>query len=209
MTFLQSEILLLLHPFTPFVTEELWSLTKFNTFFKKPLISHVSKASYLLTKPQILKSKNINILIGFISEIRSLKASLGISPGSFCNLFLNESSATFRNLIKKNSDIVKRLARVKEVDFSQNISSSVIKILVNDENIKIKFDNDINLNDQKELQVKKINELNKKISSTEQKLKNKGFVDNAPKNIVDNEREMLSNYKIDLEKINNILRSFI
>ena len=43
----------------------------------------------------------------------------------------------------------------------------------------------------------------------EQKLKNKGFVDNAPKNIVDNEREMLSNYKIDLEKINNILRSFI
>ena len=134
---------------------------------------------------------------------------MGISPGSFCNLFLNESSATFQNLIKKNSDIVKRLARVKEVDFSQNISSSVIKILVNDENIKIKFDNDINLNDQKELQVKKINELNKKISSTEQKLKNKGFVDNAPKNIVDNEREMLSNYKIDLEKINNILRSFI
>ena len=58
MTFLQSEILLLLHPFTPFVTEELWSLTKFNTFFKKPLISHVSKASYLLTKPQILKSKS-------------------------------------------------------------------------------------------------------------------------------------------------------
>ena len=95
------------------------------------------------------------------------------------------------------------------MDFSQNVSSSVIKILVNDENIKIKFDNDINLNDQKELQVKKINELNKKISSTEQKLKNKGFVDNAPKNIVDNEREMLSNYKIDLEKINNILRSFI
>ena len=163
----------------------------------------------MLTKPQILKSKNINILIGFISEIRSLKASLGISPGSFCNLFLNESSVTFQNLIKKNLDIVKRLARVKEVDFSQNVSSSVIKILVNDENIKIKFDNNINLNDQKELQVKKINELNKKISSTEQKLKNKGFVDNAPKNIVDNEREMLSNYKIDLEKINNILRSFI
>ena len=41
------------------------------------------------------------------------------------------------------------------MDFSQNVSSSVIKILVNDENIKIKFDNDINLNDQKELQVKK------------------------------------------------------
>ena len=57
--------------------------------------------------------------------------------------------------------------------------------------------------------IKKINDINKKISISQQKLKNKGFVENAPKNIVDNEREMLSNYKIDLEKINNILRSFV
>ena len=138
-----------------------------------------------------------------------VKVALGISPGSFCSLYLNDSSSSFQKLIKQNLEIVKRLARVKEIDFSKNIISSIIKVLVNDENIKVKFDNDINLEDQKEIQIKKINDINKKISISKQKLKNKGFVENAPKNIVDNEREMLSNYKIDLEKINNILRSFV
>jgi len=209
MTYLQSEILLLLHPFIPFVTEELWTLTSFNKFFKTPLISHVSKTNFKLSKSQILNSKNINLLIVFISELRSLKVALGISPGSFCSLYLNDSSSSFQKLIKQNLEIVKRLARVKEIDFSKNIISSIIKVLVNDENIKVKFDNDINLEDQKEIQIKKINNINKKISISQQKLKNKGFVENAPKNIVDNEREMLSNYKIDLEKINNILRSFV
>jgi len=209
MTYLQSEILLLLHPFIPFVTEELWTLTGFNKFFKTPLISYVSKTNSKLSKSQISNSKNINLLIVFISEIRSLKVALGISPGSFCSLYLNDSSSSFQKLIKQNLEIVKRLARVKEIDFSKNIISSIIKVLVNDENIKVKFDNDINLEDQKEIQIKKINDINKKISISKQKLKNKGFVENAPKNIVDNEREMLSNYKIDLEKINNILRSFV
>jgi len=208
MTFLQSEILLLLHPFIPFVTEELWSLTNFNKFFKTPLILYNSKISLNLSTLQKSQSKNINLLITLISEIRSLKVTIGISPGSFCNLFLNESSSSFKNLVDQNTDIIKRLARVNEIDFLNNVSSSIVKIVVNDENIKIQFDGDINLEDQKLLQIKKIKDIGDKISISIQKLKNKGFVENAPKNIVDNEREMLSSYKLDLEKINNILRSF-
>ena len=98
MTFLQSELLLLLHPFMPFVTEELWHLTKFDKFFKSPLISCASKNSLNLNKNQIKKAKDINYIINFVTEIRSLKVTLGISPASFCNLFLNESSKNFKNI---------------------------------------------------------------------------------------------------------------
>ena len=78
-----------------------------------------------------------------------------------------------------------------------------------DENIKIQFDNNVDLQAQKILQEKKQQEILNKITICEKKLENQSFVKNAPKNIVDNEREMLSNYKIDLEKINIILRSFV
>ena len=209
MTFLQSELLLLLHPFMPFVTEELWQLTKFNKFFKSPLISYTSKNSFKLNKKQITKAKNINYIINFITEIRSLKVTLGISPASFCNLFLNESSKSFKTIINNNLEIVKRLGRIKEVDFLKDINESVIKIVMVDENLRIQFDSDVNLQDQKSIQIKKQQEIINKISISEKKLDNIGFVQNAPKNIVESEREMLSNYKIDLEKINNILRSFL
>ena len=209
MTFLQSELLLLLHPFMPFVTEELWQLTKFDKFFKSPLISYTSKNSFKLNKKQITKAKNINYIINFITEIRSLKVTLGISPASFCNLFLNESSKSFKTIINNNLEIVKRLGRIKEVDFLKDINESVIKIVMVDENLRIQFDSDVNLQDQKSIQIKKQQEIINKISISEKKLDNIGFVQNAPKNIVESEREMLSNYKIDLEKIYNILRSFL
>jgi valyl-tRNA synthetase len=209
MTFLQSELLLLLHPFMPFVTEELWHLTKFDKFFKSPLISCKSKNSLNLNKNQIKKAKDINYIINFVTEIRSLKVTLGISPASFCNLFLNESSKNFKNIIKNNLEIIKRLGRIKEIDFVKDINESVIKTVMVDENIRIQFDSEINLQDQKSIQIKKQQEILNKILISEKKLDNIGFVQNAPKNIVESEREMLSNYKNDLEKINNILKSFL
>ena len=207
-SFLQSELLLLLHPFIPFVTEELWSLAKFDKFFKTPLISYTSKNSFVLSKNQIKNAKNINVVINFITEIRSIKVTLGISPGSFCNVFLNNTSKNFQILIKENLEIIKRLGRIKEIDFTSSSKISVINMIIADENVRIQFENTVNLNDQKEIQLKKQKEILNRISISEKKLNNPGFVQNAPKNVVDNEKEMLSNYQIDLNKIINILRSF-
>ena len=114
-----------------------------------------------------------------------------------------------KNIIKNNLEIIKRLGRIKEIDFAKDINESVIKTVMVDENIRIQFDSDINLQDQKSIQIKKQQEILNKILISEKKLDNIGFVQNAPKNIVESEREMLSNYKNDLEKINNILKSFL
>ena len=197
-----------MHPFIPFVTEELWSLAKFDKFFKTPLISYTSKNSFVLSKNQIKNAKNINVVINFITEIRSIKVTLGISPGSFCNVFLNNTSKNFQILIKENLEIIKRMGRIKEIDFTSSSKISVINMIIADENVRIQFENTVNLNDQKEIQLKKQKEILNKISISENKLNNPGFVQNAPKNVVDNEKEMLSNYQIDLNKIINILRSF-
>ena len=134
---------------------------------------------------------------------------MGISPASFASLHLNETSKNFQKLITNNINIVKRLGRIQDIDFVKNVNESIIKIVIVDENVKIKFESNVNLDDQKAVQIKKQQEIINKISISEKKLENVSFVENAPKNIVDNEREMLSNYKIDLEKINNILRSFL
>ena len=65
------------------------------------------------------------------------------------------SSSKFKKIINDNLDIIKRLGRIEKIDSTQNISQSFIKTILADENIKIQFDNNVDLQAQKILQEKK------------------------------------------------------
>ena len=82
-----------------------------------------------------------------------------------------------------------------------------VKIIVGGETLILYFDQNLDLRDQKQKISNKVNELTSKINKIVEKLKNKSFLKNAPKHIVDNDKKALLNYKIDLKKLNSILNS--
>ena len=63
------------------------------------------------------------------------------------------------------------------------------------------------MNQQKEKISSKVKELDQKINAIIIKIKNKSFLKNAPKQIIDKEKKALINYKIELKKLNSILNS--
>ena len=65
----------------------------------------------------------------------------------------------------------------------------------------------LNLNEQKQKILNKVKDLQNKTTSIKIKLKNKSFLKNAPKHIVDREKKALIDYKIELKKLNSILNS--
>ena len=69
------------------------------------------------------------------------------------------------------------------------------------------FDQSIDLRDQKIRLSNKVRDLNQKVSAIDVKLKNKSFLKNAPKHIVDSEKSAIIQYKIELKKLNSILNS--
>ena len=84
----QRENLSILHSFIPFVTEELWALAKIRKTEKTDLIN------FHFTKDYKLKNfkgvKDIDYIINFITDLRSIKAKLNISPGNFVDLNIKE-----------------------------------------------------------------------------------------------------------------------
>ena len=82
-----------------------------------------------------------------------------------------------------------------------------IKIIVDGETVILYFDQNLDLNEQKLKLSNKTKVLNKKINELNIKLKNKSFLKNAPKHIVDREKKALIDYKIELKKLNSILNS--
>ena len=100
----------------------------------------------------------------------------------------------------------KRLGRVSNINQSK-LSKEGVKIIVGGETLTLYFDQRLNLKEQKQKIAKKVKDLNQKINGVGEKLKNKSYLKNAPKQIVEKEKKALIDYKIELKKLNSILNS--
>ena len=148
----------------------------------------------------------IDWLIDLVTNIRSTKVDLNVSPGSFVDVSVSELSSDKKNIIRDNLNVFKRLGRVSEVSQSK-LDKTSVQIIVRGETVILYFDQSLNFKEQKHKLSNRVIDLNRKLNNISQKLKNKSFLKNAPKHIVENEKIALKNYKIELKKLNSILNS--
>ena len=205
-SFMMANILKILHPFIPFFTENLWSLNHYKRIFKNFLISS--------TWPDLKKinkfsnnQNDINYLIELISNIRSTKAVLKITPKLYCDVFFDENSGKLKKLVNANINLVKHVGRVGNVLTSKTKSKNSLDILVLKEKLSLSFNEDINLVSQKERILHKIDSINKQIVDLDNKLKNKAYVTKAPKEIVQNDKNLLKELTIEDKKLRSIVSS--
>ena len=148
----------------------------------------------------------IDWLIKLVTSIRSTKVNLGVSPGAFIDISTAELNSSKKSIINDNLNVFKRLGRVSNINHSE-LSKSGVKIIVDGETLILNFDQSLNLKEQKQKILDKVKDLNQKVSKIDEKLKNKSFLKNAPKQIVAKEKKALIDYKIELKKLNSILNS--
>ena len=148
----------------------------------------------------------INWLINLVTSIRSTKVNLTVSPGAFIDISTAELSSSKKSIINDNLNVFKRLGRVSNIS-NKELSKNGVKIIVDGETLILYFDQSLDLNDQEQKISDNIRDLNHKISGLMKKLKNKSFLKNAPKQIVEKEKKALLDYKIELKKLNSIANS--
>ena len=207
-SYMLSNILKLLHPFIPFFTEYVWRENNFNKEQKTHLINSnwpVAKKIQSYKK----NSEEIEYVIDIITAIRSTKVQLNVPPKEFCDIIYFKESKKIKKYINNNIEIIKQVARVKNIFSKSNKSSSIIQIVILKEKIGLKFETNIDLISQKNKLENKLNELEKKIISLNQKLNNKNYVKKAPKNIVYNDKLLLKDLKIEQTKLKSIVSSII
>ena len=153
------------------------------------------------------KSYNkIDWLIDLVTSIRSTKVDLNVSPGSFIDLSMVELNLNKISIINDNLDVFKRLGRVSDVSRTK-LDKNGIKIIVGGETVTLYFDQNLDLKEQKQKISSKVDDLDQKIKEINNKLKNKSFLNNAPKQVVAKEKKALLVYKNELKKLNSIMNS--
>ncbi len=204
--YIQSCILVMLHPFIPFFTEQIWLDLKLDHNLKKPLM--YKNWSLLIKTNNSFKNsyKKIDWLIQLVTSIRSTKVDLQISPGSYIEISIVDLKKDKKAIINDNLVVFKRLARVTKIHDS-TVNKSGVNNIVGAENVTLYFNEDVNLSDQKQNLLNKATLLESKVIKLMKKLENKSFLENAPRSIVSKEKNSLSQYNVELKKLNSILNS--
>ncbi len=201
--FVFRQILIMLHPFIPFVTEKIWLTNKFDNKNKNFLmlsnwISGKSKKDS--------DHKQVQQIIDIISEIRSFKNELNVSPGSFIDISINSIKKNNQNFMVNNEIIIKKLGRINNF-FKKDQNKPAASLIISGDLFKIYFDENVDLNAIKENLLKRQNKYQEEMDKISQRLSNKGFVQRAPKDIVQQEKTNYSNLKNDIKKISLTIES--
>ena len=200
----QKENLLLLHSFIPFVTEELWNLSGFKKTEKNDLINHH------FTKDLKSKSsknvKDVLFIINFINDLRSFKSKMQVAPGSLVRVGIQFLDNNQKKIIKKNENILCKIGRISTLNTNDGDKGN-IKTLLAGKQFVINFGDEIDIDNQINILEKKLDSIQKQISSGENKLNNDNFVKKAPKEIVKQEKNLLDTNKKEYITLQEILKS--
>ena len=202
--FIFKEALILLHPFIPFITEELWLKNR----LKKQKEKYLMYSNWIKDN-KVQKDKeitNVNQVIDVISKIRSFKNELNVSPGSFIDISIENIKKNNKKLFVKNEILLKKLGRINTI-YMKNLSSKSADLVISGEILKIYFDKNVDLNLIKNNLIKKQDKISKELHAIHRKLDNKSFIEKAPKHIVEQDKNTYNDLKNNIDKINLTIKS--
>ena len=173
-----EELMRLLHPFMPFLTEELYQVISERSTEEALVIAQQKKA-------ESFSEENIrafDVAKELISGVRNYRQSKGISPREAVELFTN---ATFF----ENEAVIKKLANVTEINFAVKTDKPSFTFLVGATEVSIPLSENLDLGEEKKKTEEELAYLKGFLISVDKKLSNEKFVANAKPEIVENERK--------------------
>ena len=198
-----DEILKVLHPIMPFLTEELWERLGDEgnahdgllmlTAWPEPKVSDEAAAG------------EINWLVDLISEIRSVRAEMNIPAGAKVSVVVAGASEQTKARLNTHESAILRLARAETVSLADAAPSGAAQIIVGEATVCLPLAGVIDLGAEKTRLQKEAGKLEGEISKIEKKLSNPAFVAKAPEEVVDGEREKVAESKEKLEKVQTAL----
>jgi len=203
MAYVLDEIYKLLHPFMPFMTEELWAQTAGEGRPRAGLICHADWPAPNFEDAEA--AAEINWLVDLVSGIRSVRSEMNVPPAAVAPLVVVGANAQTRERVARHEPAVRRLGRVGEVGFDGEVPKGAAQLVLGEATICLPLGNLIDFKAEAARLGKEIAKAGDEISRIEKKLGNEKFVLNAPQEIVDAEREKLVEFSEQRAKLETAL----
>lgn len=180
-----KRILVILHPFMPFITTELWN----NMVEEKAgLINYAWPQNESIDTAAL---NDIDWVIDFITAIRSLRAEMNLPAGAKLSVYLKDANADSRNHLETFRQIICSLARLEKLECfgaDAEISKDMVQSVFREAVILLPLKGVVDFAAEKERLQKELEGLNKNLEGYAKKLGNANFVERAPAAVVEEEK---------------------
>ena len=179
-----DQIFVMLHPFMPFITEELWS--KQGERANHPLIT----AGWVDPQAEVdpAAKAEIDWLIALTGAVRTAKNELGIAPGAKLEAFCPAPGELAKSVVEANAAAIERLARLTPIHFAEAPDGAAMQVAAGEDAFVIPLEGIIDIAAEKARLEKALEASAKEAKSLEGRLSNANFVERAKPEAVEKAR---------------------
>ena len=199
-----KNILLLLHPIMPFITEEIYN----DVFNEKKFLqdnSYPDSSNFLTTS----NVENINWMIEIVSAIRKTRSEIGVQPNKDIEIIVTGENDKDKFFFDTLSSLIMSLAKVKSISFGKEDKNNNYYTCVSN-NLKLLIPSSGLIDVESEIErlsKEKLKYINQTVG-IESRLSNPDFINNAPGHIVVADEQKLKELKVQISKIEEQIKNF-
>ncbi|HSP88566.1 MAG TPA: class I tRNA ligase family protein, partial [Ignavibacteriaceae bacterium] len=195
-----ENLLKIVHPFMPFITEELWQIIS-----KRKNGESISTSDYPVVEQSKIKpsaEKEMEFVQDVITALRNIRGEMNISPSKQVKAFIKSSEVGTHQI-----EYIKKLAKVEEITIDRNLTKpkASASSIVKETEIYVPLAGLIDLDIERNRLQKEIERLEASLSNIDKKLSNEKFVQNANPDVVEKERGKKKDWETNISKLKEIL----
>ncbi len=194
-----EEIYKLLHPFMPFMTEELWEHSAGEGESRKDLLCHTDWPT-----PEFrddAAAAEINWLVDLVSGIRSTRSEMNVPPGATAPLVIVAANPTTEMRLDRHSAAIRRLARADEILAADVAPKGSAQLVLGEATVCIPLGNLIDIAAEKARLEKAIGKAESELERIDKKLSNEKFVSNADPEVVAADRDRKAELEVQIKSL--------
>ena len=194
----------LLHPFMPFITEEVWQ--KIKVYGESIMLSDFPREDKSLIN---IKAENdFEYLEEVIGAIRNIRAENNVSPAKKISIIIDTEDDGEKDIVLNNPKILDKLANVEKIDILTELPKMSGFRVVGNSKIYVSLEGLIDIEKEVEKLNKEIEKVQKELDRTLNKLSNEQFVSKAPQAVIDKEKGIQAELESKLKKLQDNIKIF-
>ena len=204
--FILDNIVRLLHPFMPFITEEVWQALPDN-IKEHNSVSSIMNQPYPLFEKDMLNEKiekEMVLLQQVVGAVRNIRGEMNIPPSKEADLIINADEQN-TDLLTAVEPYICRLGRISKIIYNQKRPTISVSSVVQGVEVFMPLADLIDIDVEKKRLQKEIDRLEAQVIGLNKKLTNENFINRAPKEVVEKEQKKKADFVEGLEKLQNSL----